>query len=247
MCGLRTLSDILTNTFGGAFGFWVPTWLAPSRKAASWLAAIWGAIWVLIQAVSSYSLSPALSASKYYGQIARPGARAMFHGQVDSARIGTIPIPNGALANSRSIRQQLLNGAPIVAVVRLDEPTPNFASIVRIADQQQRAITAIAEEGDRLVFSIRTGASKLRLREPAFGMPGVFTDAIGTHSSLLARGCARRATRCRADFCARGICVEGCDAARLARRRVRGRHRRRADTSAEGSHYATAFLAMTSR
>jgi glycopeptide antibiotics resistance protein len=175
-----TLSDILTNTLGGAIGFWsartAPIWLAPSRNRAAWLAAVWGAIWLLIQIVSSYSLSPSLRPSQYYGQIAHQrGGRAVFHGQVDSARIGTTPIPNGAFADSRSIRQLLLNGAPIVAVVRVGEPTPNFASIVRVADDKQREITSIAEEGDRLVFSIRTGASNLRLREPAFGMPGVFT------------------------------------------------------------------------
>jgi VanZ family protein len=177
-----TLSDILTNTSGGAIGFWsartVPMWLAPSRKRASWLAAIWGAIWLLIQIVSSYSFSPSLSPSQYYGEVAHElGARAMFHGQVDSARIGTIPIPNGAFTDSRSIRQLLLNGAPIVGFVRVAEPTPNFASIIRVADDKQRGIASIAEQGDQLVFSIRTGASNLRLREPAFGMPGVFTGA----------------------------------------------------------------------
>ena len=172
-----TLSDILTNTSGGAIGFWAPTWLAPSRKKAAWLTAMWGAIWLLIQIVSSYSFSPFLSPSQYYGQIAQPGVRAMFHGQVDSARIGAIPIPNGAFVDSRSIRQLLLNGAPIVGFVRVAEPTPNFASIIRVADDKQRGITSLSEEGDRLVFSIRTGASNLRLREPAFGMPGVFVGA----------------------------------------------------------------------
>jgi VanZ family protein len=177
-----TLSDILTNTSGGAIGFWsahtAPTWLAPSRKSAAWLAAMWGAIWLLIQIASSYVFSPSLSPSQYYGQIAHErGARAMFNGQVDSARIGTIPIPDGAFADSRSIRQLLLDGAPLVGVVRLAETTPNFASIIRVADDRQRGITSIAEEGDRLVFSIRTGASNLRLREPAFGMPGVFAGA----------------------------------------------------------------------
>jgi glycopeptide antibiotics resistance protein len=177
-----TLSDILTNTSGGAIGFWsfptAPTWLAPSRKRAAWLAAIWGAIWLLIQIVSSYSFSPSLSPSQYYGEIAHQrGGRAVFHGQVDSANIGTIPIRNSAFADSRSIRQLLLNGAPIVGVVRLAEPTPNFASIIRVADDKQREITSIAEQGDRLVFSIRTGASNLRLRQPAFGMPGVFAGA----------------------------------------------------------------------
>jgi glycopeptide antibiotics resistance protein len=174
-----TLSDILTNTSGGAIGFWsFSTWLAASRKRAAWLAAMWGAVWLLIQIVSNYSFSPSLSASQYHGEIAHQrGGRAMFHGQVDSARIGTIPIPNSAFADSRSIRQLLLNGAPIVGVVRLAEPTPNFASIIRVADDKQRGITSLSEEGDRLVFSIRTGASSLRLREPAYGMPGVFVGA----------------------------------------------------------------------
>ena len=149
-----------------------------NAEKAPGLAAAWGASWLLIQIVSSYSFSPSLPASPYYGQIAhQSGGRAGFHGHVDSARIGTIPIPNGAFADSRSVRQLLLNGAPIVAVVRVAEPTPYFAPIIRVADDQQRAITAIAEQGDRLVFSIRTGASNLRLREPAFGMPGVFTGA----------------------------------------------------------------------
>jgi glycopeptide antibiotics resistance protein len=177
-----TLSDLLTNTAGGAIGFWsartAPMWLAPSRKGAAWLAAVWGGIWLLIQIVSSYSFAPSLPPSQYYGQTAHQlGPRAMFHGQVGSARIGTIPIPNGAFADSRSVRQLLLNGAPIAAVVRVVEPTPYFASIARVADAKQRGITSIAEEGDRLVFSIRTGASNLRLREPGFGMPGVFTGA----------------------------------------------------------------------
>jgi glycopeptide antibiotics resistance protein len=177
-----TLSDILTNTLGGAIGAWsartAPPLLAPSRKRAAWLTSTWAAIWLLIQIVSSYSFSPSLPRSQYYGATAHEvGGRAMFHGQVESARIGTIPIPNGAFADSRSIRQLLLSGAAIVGIVRLAEPTPNFASMIRVADDKQRGITSLSEEGDRLVFSIRTGASSLRLREPAYGMPGVFVGA----------------------------------------------------------------------
>ena len=177
-----TLGDILTNTFGGAIGFWsartAPRWLAPSRTRAAWLAAIWGAIWLLIQIVSSYSFSPSLPPPPYYGETAfQRGELAMFHGQVASARIGTIPIPNGWFADSRSIRQLLLNGAPIVAVVHLAEPTPNFASIIFVADEKERGIAEIAEQGDQLIFSIRTSAWNLRLRQPAFGMPGVFVGA----------------------------------------------------------------------
>ena len=202
-----TLSDILTNTSGGAIGFWsartAPTWLAPARKRAAWLAAVWGAIWLLIQIVSSYSLSPSLAPSQYYGETAHQlGGRAMFHGQVGSARIGTIPIPNGAFADSRSIRQLLLSGAPVVAVVRLAEPTPNFAPIVRVADDNQREITSISEQGDQLVFSIRTGASNLRLRQPAFGMPGVFAGARPPADSAAAGRVPVRGRSTRARTCA---------------------------------------------
>jgi VanZ family protein len=183
-----TLSDLLTNTSGGAIGFLsartAPAWLAPSHKGAASLTAMWGAIWLLIQIVSSYSFSPSLPLSQYFGQSAHQfGARSMFHGQVTSARIGTIPIPNGPFADSRSIRQLLLNGTPIIAVVRLAEPTPYFASIIRVADDRQQGIASIAEQGDQLVFSIRTGASNLRLREPAYGLPGMFAAARPTSDS----------------------------------------------------------------
>jgi hypothetical protein len=177
-----TLRDILTNTIGGAIGFWAartaPTWLAPSRKRAAWLSAIWGAVWLLIQIISSYAFVPSLSQSPYDGHVAHQrGGMAMFHGEVDTAKIGTIPISDGALADSRAIRQLLINGAPIVAVVRLIEPTTNFASLVAVADHKQQLITSVAEQGDQLVFGIRTGASRLRLRQPAFAMPGVFAAA----------------------------------------------------------------------
>jgi hypothetical protein len=72
------------------------------------------------------------------------------------------------------LRQLLLSGTPIVGIPRVAEPTPNFAWIIRVADDKQRGIASIAEQGDQLIFSIRTGASNLRLRKPAFGMPGVF-------------------------------------------------------------------------
>jgi VanZ family protein len=174
-----TLRDVLTNTVGGALGFWVartaPIWLAPSRKKAASLTAIWAAIWLLIQIVSGYSVFPSLTPSQYFGYTAHQGGGGIgFHGDVDSARIGTISIPNGAFDDSHSIRELLLQGAPIVAVVRLTRPTPYFAPIVRVADDKQRGIASLSENGAQLIFSFRAGASNLRLREPAYAVSGVF-------------------------------------------------------------------------
>jgi VanZ family protein len=174
-----TLSDVLTNTFGGAIGFWLsrtaPTWLAPSRKRAAWLAAVWSAIWLLIQIASSYTFSLSLPRSQYYGQLARAlGGMAGFHGEVARATIGGLQIPDDEFADSHLVRQLLVSGAPIAGVVRLTEPTRYFAPIIRLADEKQREITAISENAEMLVFSIRTGAANLRLRQPGYGLREVF-------------------------------------------------------------------------
>jgi glycopeptide antibiotics resistance protein len=178
-----TLSDVLTNTAGGALGVWLtrtaPVWLAPSRKNAMWLSAMWAATWLLVQIASSYVFAPSLPTTQYYGQLARElGGMAGFPGEVRSARIGTMPIPNDEFTDSRSMRELLLNGAPIVGVVHLTEPTRYFAPIIRVADEKQREITSISENGDQLAFSVRTGASNLRLRQPGVALSAVFVAPL---------------------------------------------------------------------
>ena len=135
----------------------------------------WSAIWIAIQLLSSYAFAPALPASRYYGQIARVFEHmATFGGQVLSATIDTVTVPNFGFAKSEQFRELLRNGAPVGAMVIPAAPTPGIAPIVRVADDRRSEIVLLGQDHSDLVFGLRTGAAALRLRPPLFAMHDVF-------------------------------------------------------------------------
>jgi hypothetical protein len=139
----------------------------------------WGALWLALQVASAYSFAPALPSSHYYGQIARVFEHmATFGGEVLSATIDTVSVPNFGFAKTEQLRALLRGGAPVGAVVIPAGPTRGIAPIVRIADEKQREIVQLGQDHADLVFSHRTGAAVLRLRQPIFVMREVF-PAIG--------------------------------------------------------------------
>ena len=175
------VGDVLTNTLGGALGFAIgryhALWLRPPPRVARNLALGWAAIWLIIQTISSYGFALSLPHSQYYGQIARElGNFAVFPGTVLSARIGDIPIPNTALDDSRTVVRLLVANATVAASVLPAEPPPKIAPIVRVVDAQQREILLLAQDGDRFIFGVRTGAAAFRVRRPFFCARGRFSQ-----------------------------------------------------------------------
>jgi hypothetical protein len=178
-----TLGDVLTNTVGGAAGFAVANnaaiWLRTPSRIAAILGVGWCAVWVAIQAISSFAFAPSIPDSEYYGQIARQlDDFAAFPGSVLEARIGDVVIRDAELSYVDSVGRRLLGGAAVSATVLPAGPTNDIAPIVRVADDQQREILLLAQDEQRLLFGIRTGAAILRLRPPLFAMTGVFTNSI---------------------------------------------------------------------
>src|SRR5882672_10560265 len=57
-----SLGDVLTNTIGGALGFAVAwnakIWLRPAPRTAATLGFGWCAVWLTIQAIASFALTP---------------------------------------------------------------------------------------------------------------------------------------------------------------------------------------------
>ena len=177
-----TIGDVLTNTLGGALGFaacrYRARWLRPTPRLAWSLSAAWAIIWIGIQTISSYGLSPSLPDSAYYGELARElGGFAVFRGKVLRASVGSSPIPDGAVPDSHRVRQLLLNGASVKSTAVPDEFTSDVAPIVRVADGGRDEILILAQSGRLLVFGMRTGAATLRLRSPLFGLPNAFVQA----------------------------------------------------------------------
>jgi hypothetical protein len=173
-----TIGDVLTNTLGGALGFAIGryafTLLRPSPRIALALTMGWSAVWLAIQTISAFGFSPAIPRSVYYGQIARClGSFEQFRGRVLGASIAGVAMPDTQFNNSPRVRELLLRGATITTTIVPPGPAPGVAPIVRIVDASEREIMLIAQNAANLIFGVRTGAAVLRLRPPAFALPGV--------------------------------------------------------------------------
>jgi hypothetical protein len=184
-----TIGDVLTNTIGGSLGFAIgryhALWLSPPPRVAKSLALGWATIWLIIQVISSYGFTLSLPHSQYYGQIARElGNFAVFPGTVLSARIDSVPITNTALADSRAVELLLVANATVTASIVPGKPTPKIAPIARVVDARQREILLLAQDGDHLIFGVRTGAAILRARRPFFAVANVFPRRYRSDSSV---------------------------------------------------------------
>ena len=177
-----TLGDVITNSVGGAIGFMIArhsaVWLRPLPHTASKLAAAFAALWLTVQAISSFGFLVSLPPSQYYGQIARAlGHFAVFSGVVLATQVGDASIADTRLENSAEVRDELVHGAEVSTTI-VPAATPNdVAPIVRVVDSRGSEIVLIAQQNRDLVFGIRTGAAVLRLRQPYFALNRVFRSA----------------------------------------------------------------------
>jgi hypothetical protein len=202
---------VLTNTIGGAVGFaasrYARVWLLPSPRIATSLFIGWCAFWLTIQAASSFAFTPSVPDSGYYyGQLARKiGHFAVFRGRVLGASIDGVSMTDSRLTDADSVGHRLRGGGTVAVTVVSGGLTNDIAPIVRVADAQEREIVLLAQDGQELLFGVRTGAAILRLRAPLFAVAGVFpssaiegnsfsADTISLSGSYNVRG-ARLAAR----------------------------------------------------
>jgi hypothetical protein len=192
-----TLGDVLTNSLGGALGLVIGryafTLLRPSPRVALALCIGWSAVWLGIQTISGFGLSPAIPTTNYYGQIApRVGNFEQFHGHVLRASIAGIGVSDTRFENNAEVRDLLLRGATVTTTVVPSSPTHGIAPIVRIADERDREMALLAQSGKDLVFGVRTGAEVLRLRPLFFAVadvfPAVLSGNTGTASDEITVG-----------------------------------------------------------
>jgi hypothetical protein len=184
-----TLGDVLTNSFGGALGFAIGRYafalLRPSPRLALALCIGWSALWLGIQTISGFGLSPAIPTANYYGQIApRLGNFEQFHGRVLRASIADIGLSDTRFENNAEVRDLLLRGATVATTVVPSSPTHGLAPIIRVADERDREIALLAQSGKDLVFGVRTGAEVLRLRPLFFAVADVFPAVLSGNTGI---------------------------------------------------------------
>ena len=177
-----TLSDIVTNSVGGALGAALAGWSAhlvtPVPHTARLLAAGWATLWLAQTAATAALIQPALPRSWYWGQLAPDLPQfEQFTGRVDSATAGPRRIRIGRLGRSADVRNALLAGEDLRATTTPGGATAGLAPIVSLFDGQQREIALLGRWGDDLVYRLRTRSFDFRLRPPGIRLPNAFHAA----------------------------------------------------------------------
>ncbi len=182
------LGDLVANTSGGVLG-WIlgRTWpliATPAPAIARRLAVLTLSGVALIFWVTGWLLQPSLPVSTWFGQW-RPelGQFDQFMGSVDSARLGSRPLPGHMLVDTWERRLELQEGGgpiSIQACGTLGPPPRRTAPIVSVFDDRQRQIALLGQEGEDLVVAIRLRTADARLRTPTLRVPEGLGAPVGT-------------------------------------------------------------------
>lgn len=182
-----SVGDLLTNSVGGIIGFVAGSrlhlLLRPSQRVATGLLSAWLVLFLAAQTIGSYAMQPDPTDSRYFGQIARAlGGHPPYAGRVLSATLGGQPVPDFDFDNSGEVREELgrAAGAPLSFTVIPAHAQEWPASIVRIADAEEREILQASDDRGHLVFGVRTRADALRLRSISYRLRNAFPDGDGT-------------------------------------------------------------------
>lgn len=165
------LADLLLNTAGGAAGALLlprlPELLRPRRRVALALAAAWLAGGAAATVGGQALLRPAPTDSAWFGQwTPRLGNFEAYRGRVVDVRLGDLPLPSTALADSDAARATLARGAALT-VEAIAGPSPRAAApIFAVADREERQILMLAADREHIVYRIRTRAIALGLDSP---------------------------------------------------------------------------------
>lgn len=188
--------DVITNSLGGALGYLLgmswPAVLAPAARSAARLAGAWLGIWVLAQVLVAYSFVPSPTAPPYYGQIDRPRgfSRPAFPGNVLAATVGGLPLARGALPEAPRLASLLSgdSGATFRVLARSGGPVAGRAEIAVISGPGMARIAGVEQDGAAVVFGVRTGADRLRLRTYRYRLPEVFRPGSSGDDSVVVEG-----------------------------------------------------------
>jgi hypothetical protein len=178
-----SLSDVLFNVAGGGMGAIAPTLAAASRRTGrvgsarlSLLAAL---IAVAIHTLTAWSLSPQLPRSRYFSfwgpeleHLAPTDAR------LAQVTLAGIPVPEGWIGESETVRRLLIHGQPLSIVLDPGPAPASLGGLYAIYDNRQREVLLVGRIADELVVRVRRRAARLRLDAPDTRIPGVFAPGV---------------------------------------------------------------------
>jgi hypothetical protein len=187
-----SLSDVLTNTAGGAAGALLanllPVLLNPRGPALSLLFGLSALLPTGTLALSAWLLRSAPPRSLWYGQWAPElGQYDRFHGRIVTAFLGGRFMPGGPLRRFPTVAPEAREiSLTLRATFITGVPTTELAPIVSIFDEHQQRVLLLGQRGDRLEFEPRIRAEDYRFRPLRLSLgraipnfPGDTLDAEG--------------------------------------------------------------------
>jgi hypothetical protein len=180
-----SLSDVLTNTAGGAAGVLLanilPILLDPVGPALAILLGLSTLLPAGTLAVSAWLLRSAPPRSLWYGQWAPElGQYDQFQGRIVTAELGGRFMPGGPLRGFPT-REKGGPEIPLVlgATFVTGAPPTELAPIVSIFDEHQQKVLLLGQRGNRLEFEPRIRGEDYRFRPLRLSLAGVIPADIG--------------------------------------------------------------------
>jgi hypothetical protein len=186
-----SLSDVLTNSLGGALGATLAdhleTLFRPSRPTARRLATAWAAAWLGVTAASALALRPWVPSGPYLVRWAqaRP-PHPPFGGKVTAASLGSAPLPKGRLPAGFALPPPMRAGTTRLRVsVLTGKPAADWRPILHLF-RSESAVLGLSQWGHDLVFEAPSLATPLKLRPVAMRLGDAFPTDSGMPLDLAA-------------------------------------------------------------
>ncbi|HEX2218974.1 MAG TPA: VanZ family protein [Gemmatimonadales bacterium] len=193
-----SLSDLLTNTTGGAVGAALASrarrLLAPGLHLARKLSAGAAAAWLGVLLFSAFALRPWAPREplRNYCTAAYPTSE-VFAGTARSVTLNGVPLPcDGVIALSRPIAERLRKGELALDVSAASSDPEAGRRAVHVVRAPHASLVVLAQHGRSVLFSAPIAAQALRLLAPAVRLSHALPDRGGVPVELRAEVHGRR-------------------------------------------------------
>jgi hypothetical protein len=174
-----SLSDLLTNTSGGAFAASLPKLVGrsihPTPHSTRWLL-LGAAFWLAVQTLSAWLLSPWTRDGEMGSGWAHlsPGPTP-FNGRLHSVRLAGVPMPADApVPNEKQVREAFDRGLVSLELDGTSGAPPKDLSMVYRIKVEGGALLTVNQWGRDLYFAVPARALQLRFIPPTLRLPDAF-------------------------------------------------------------------------
>jgi hypothetical protein len=185
-----SLSDLLTNSFGGWLGAFVGAhWSSLRRptKTLAWrLAAVGSVLWLILQIGTGLLLRPWVPVGRLQSEWSpHPLGRKPFNGKVGFASVSGMVAPDGPIHSGFKLSRRLASGdIGIELEIRPGAREPNWSPVF-VLFGRHGTVLLVDALGTNLVLQTPARAQMLRLRRPRLLIPDALAIS-GTPVRLLA-------------------------------------------------------------